>query len=296
MRSPHRAGPLPAPAPVAKGPGQAPEVLVWDPQGCTISAEPPGTPGPYRGVLGRGLYCSAHQPRSHRSSCQHQRISLALPGAALSLMDANVSPSPFVFIWCQPAARGDAARAGHAALPPTPHRSRHGSAQPSTNTGILVPPKPASDAQPMPRVHPREHPRSLCRHWGASLRPQQGWGDPRVTPPPPRSLHLSVLRCLLIHHPVSPCQHQWDFALGLSWGVGNMEPLWARLLGHGVWGGTGWPRGSVSSPQSPMVTHGHPSSLVSPRWLHARGTATLPPRPDRFQDGASPLELPVGNF
>lgn len=54
-------------------------------------------------------------------------------GVALPLMDANVSPSPFVFIWCQPVARGDAARTGHAAHPPrttpgTAQLSRHGDA------------------------------------------------------------------------------------------------------------------------------------------------------------------------
>lgn len=56
------------------------------------------------------------------------------------------------------------------------------------------------------------------------------------------------------------------------------------------WDGMSWPRGSR---RLPAVTCDHPWPPVI---LRLRGTTMLPPHPARFQDGASPLELLVGNF
>lgn len=145
-----------------------------------------------------------------------------------------MSPSPFVFIWCQPAACGDAARAGHAALLP----ALHGSAHPGTDTGMLalawlVQPKPVDDAQPIPTCASQGASPVTLQHGTASLRPRQGWGDLRVSPVVCRTActslcHSACCSCV----PVSPCQHWWDFGLGLSWRVGNIEPVW--LWAHGI--------------------------------------------------------------
>lgn len=44
-------------------------------------------------------------PQCCCSSCRCWHVP-SVPDRALPLMDADVSPSPFVFIWCQPAAAG----------------------------------------------------------------------------------------------------------------------------------------------------------------------------------------------
>lgn len=238
--------------------------------------------------------------RSCRCSCQCRCVPPWVPGTVLPLMDANVSPGPFVLIWCQPAARGDAARAGHAAHLP---RAAPGTAQPARHRDASAGVASATKTSQRCSAHPH-----VCTQ-GASpgtlqalpaQHPSRAGGTRGGTP-------VCRTTCTSLCHgvPMSPRQHRWDFGLGVNWGAGNIEPLW--LWAQGIhweaggdlgarrgWDRTSWPRSSF---WLPMVTCGHPRPRVPlPSWLCPKGTVTLLLCPTRFQDGASPPELLVRNF
>lgn len=132
---------------------------------------------------------------------------------------------------------------------------------------------------PLPCVCPREHLQVLCRR-GAQTPTGLG-GNPNSLP-----------CCLLMWHPSVPVPAPMGSQSRSA--LGNTEPLSSRLVGlSGSWDGF-W---VMLAQRLPSAPHGHPlPPVILPRWLGARGTVMLLPHPTGIWDGASRLELPVGNF